>query len=419
MVGTAFGGAWQEGMEVVNENLVELPAPDAEELEFIGSVPAGVEINTWGDARWEVSENNFGSTMLDTKAITVPTSTQSLLPADRTNIALEPDTTYQVRLKYTSTDPALESEYSDVVTFKTAAEQDGWVDVTANGKYQDVAYGDGVFVAIGNDNNSALDALARSEDGINWTFPAPAVEGVNWNGVAYGAGKFIAVAGSTTGKDTRIMSSPDGNTWTEVADPDVMNYNQVTYANNKFVAVGNGSSKSGVSNLQRMSYSADGLSWNYATTPSNNNWMDVAYGAGKFVSVGADAAVYSVDGETWQAIPSFPAGRWYAICFGDNKFVATGMKVVAYSTDGMSWTTTTPAEELSYYTVTYGKDKYVALASSGTNRIMHSFDGIDWIASYTSNLKFWTGNTYANRTLCFCCIRQRYQSNHGVTHRYW
>ena len=119
-----FGGPWQEGMESSMRISITEYGPDADELEFVGSIPAGEDINTWGDAVWEVVEaGDLNTFMVDRKAITVPTSTQSLLPADRNNIALEPDTTYQARLKYTSTDPALESEYSDVVTFKTAAEQ--------------------------------------------------------------------------------------------------------------------------------------------------------------------------------------------------------------------------------------------------------------------------------------------------------
>ena len=97
---SVFGGPWQVGMEVFNENSITQYGPDADELEFVGSIPAGTDINTWGDAVWEVVEgNDLTSFMVDQKAITVPTAIQSLLPADRNNIALEPDTTYQARLK--------------------------------------------------------------------------------------------------------------------------------------------------------------------------------------------------------------------------------------------------------------------------------------------------------------------------------
>ena len=115
-------GTWQTGEAVVSTDTVTKSGPEADTMVFVGSIPDGTGINTWGAAEWEVSDDNFVSTMTDTKGINDPLSTQTLAPADRSNINLAADTTYKARLKYTSTNPAgIESVYSDEVNFKTAS----------------------------------------------------------------------------------------------------------------------------------------------------------------------------------------------------------------------------------------------------------------------------------------------------------
>ena len=114
----SFGGEFVGGMEIFGEEVANL-GPDTTNLEFVGSIPKGQNIKTWGDAHWEISQNNFGTTLVDTKNITLSNETQSLLPIDRLNITLNPLSTYQLRLKYTSLDPDISSEYSSVVNFKT------------------------------------------------------------------------------------------------------------------------------------------------------------------------------------------------------------------------------------------------------------------------------------------------------------
>ena len=111
-----------EGMEVFSDTPVTKTGPDAGTLEFVGSQPDGKGITTWGNAQWEVTDSVWSSAMVDVKAIPTPAlTTQTLEPSDRSNINLQDDTTYKVRLKYTSSDPDVESVYSDEVNFKTAS----------------------------------------------------------------------------------------------------------------------------------------------------------------------------------------------------------------------------------------------------------------------------------------------------------
>ena len=104
-------------------------AIDADNLTFIGSTPAGLNVTSWGNATWEVATDiAFGSAMVATKAIT-PGTQQTLDPGERGAISLEGDTQYYARLKYDSTVEPAVSAYSDVVTFKTA-EEEGDADVS-------------------------------------------------------------------------------------------------------------------------------------------------------------------------------------------------------------------------------------------------------------------------------------------------
>jgi hypothetical protein len=72
--------------------------------------------------------------------------------------------------------------------------------------------------------------------GTTWTLRI----GLNHlSSVAYGNGLFVAVGRSDAGRGT-ILTSPDGVTWTVRASPTSNQLNGVTYGNGLFVAVGGG-----------------------------------------------------------------------------------------------------------------------------------------------------------------------------------
>ena len=89
-----------------------------------------------------------------------------------------------------------------------------------------VTYGNGLFVAVASNGNTAT-----SPDGVTWTqrqLPATAY----WYSVTYGNGMFVAVATNSI-----AATSPDGVTWTQRSLPAGANWNSVTYGNGLFVAV--------------------------------------------------------------------------------------------------------------------------------------------------------------------------------------
>lgn len=108
----------------------------------------------------------------------------------------------------------------DPLTFEASSE---------SGSYLDVAYGNGVFVAVG------IGITATSTDGKVWVSQATP-EANLWSGIIYGGGQFVAVAHDGT---SRVMTSTDGATWS-VQRGVSGGWRAVAYGNGRFVAVGDG-----------------------------------------------------------------------------------------------------------------------------------------------------------------------------------
>ncbi|MFT6563891.1 MAG: hypothetical protein ACJAY5_000631 [Actinomycetes bacterium] len=106
-----------------------------------------------------------------------------------------------------------------------------WTAQTApEGFWNSVTYGNGLFVAVGDDDTNQV---MTSPDGVDWT--AQTAPDADWVSVTYGDGLFVAVGDGTK----PVMTSPDGVTWTAQTAPDTDWYS-VTYGNGLFVAVGDG-----------------------------------------------------------------------------------------------------------------------------------------------------------------------------------
>jgi hypothetical protein len=76
-----------------------------------------------------------------------------------------------------------------------------------------IAYGNGMFVAVG-DNDGGNVAVIYSSDGVTWTQAVLAVDDETFfTGVQYGC-EFIAVDGNDTSGGGEVWTSPDGINWT-------------------------------------------------------------------------------------------------------------------------------------------------------------------------------------------------------------
>jgi len=162
---------------------------------------------------------------------------------------------------------------------------------------QAIAYGNGKFVAVG-DNGK----MAYSSDGINWTATDSKFGTTPINGIAYGNNTFIAV-----GVSGKMAYSSDGVNWTAVTDSKFSTdtFHQIwsiTWGNGKFVAGGN---------YGEMAYSSDGVNWTATDSKFGKDSMtdqvrSIAWGNNMFVAVGTDydndvrgIITTSPDGITW------------------------------------------------------------------------------------------------------------------------
>ena len=254
-----------------------------------------------------------------------------------------------------------------------------------------VAYGDGLFVAVGDDRD-----VMTSPDGITWTTRTGVFS--NWGSIAYGNGVFVVAAGGPT-PHSGIMTSPDGITWTSRTAAAANDWFSVAYGNGLFVAV----STSGTGD--RVMTSPDGITWTSRTSAADNSWLSVAYGDGLFVAVSStgtgNRVMTSPDGITWTIRTSAADNVWRSVTYGDGLFVAvadsgTGNRVMT-SPDGITWTSRTSAADHDWLSVTYGDGLFVAVADTGArDNVMTSTDGITWTSRVNTANYPWRSVTYGD-----------------------
>jgi hypothetical protein len=159
----------------------------------------------------------------------------------------------------------------------------------------------------------------------------------NLNAVAFGNGVFVAVGNNST-----VATSVDGTSWTVSTAGAYGDLARVRFLNGEFVAVGSS---------DKILWSADGAAWAAGTLPSAGSW-DVAYGNGTYVVAGSTIFV-STNGVTWSVvtlppIEVFPSVRITlldSIVFGGNRFIGLTSKdwddprprPGVYSTNGVDW----------------------------------------------------------------------------------
>jgi hypothetical protein len=266
--------------------------------------------------------------------------------------------------------PALGVSSSDGVT---------WAPMLANGQVRSVAFGGGIYAAVGEGGFHATSA-----DGVTWTQQQasqqlPAVETV-----AYGNGTYVA-----TGDQSLTMTSPDGADWAVQsyvpiehfwADTD---YRILVSGNGRFVALD--------TMHTTLATSADGKTWRatWQGGPAGGYGAALTFAGGRFVAGTATGIVVSADGENWQL--AYPAehlqyggaawdGSQYLVAAVDQEQHPVGFT----SPDGVTWQTTPLAAD-PMGTLTYGNGRFVALGErrvpTGVSPyILTSTDGRHWEA---------------------------------------
>ena len=242
-----------------------------------------------------------------------------------------------------------------------------------------VAYGNGLWVAVGNGTNS----LAYSMDGFTWTGLGTTVFSSTGQGagVAYGSGVWVGVGYG----GNLLATSTNGVTWTGRGNTLFStNGYGVAYGNGLWVAVGTGNT---------LAYSTDGISWTgRGKAVFSTSGFGVAYGSGLWVATGqgGNTIATSPDGLTWTGLGTTVfSTNGTGVAYGKDPignplWVAggTGGNSLAYSTDGVTWTGLGKA-------IFSGTGSGVAYSST-QNRWVATGNGINSLA-YSTNGVTWTG----------------------------
>jgi hypothetical protein len=124
----------------------------------------------------------------------------------------------------------------------------GWTEVysTNAGDLQGCAYGNNVWIAVGENN-----LVVRSTNGTSWSVVQGAVPNGMWKWMTFGGGRFVAVGyktvpdpadpvNTTITQGIVMYSDNDGVTWTQAESGSTNRLQSVAYSPelNKFVAVG-------------------------------------------------------------------------------------------------------------------------------------------------------------------------------------
>ncbi len=204
------------------------------------------------------------------------------------------------------------------------------------------AYGNGVYVASadytqyyilnggqGTDLTVSQSSALSSGDAQNWT---SRVFAQLFNDVTYGNGVFVAVGATQPtdhlGGDAVLYTSADGVNWTQVTlNPQgrtsYPSLYKVFFANNLFVAVGT-----------YVFTSPDGINWTERLPAQNDALPCVAYGAGIWFG----GNMYSTDGINWQSLPSYTFAGIVHVAYGAGLFVGLDDSGNIYvSSDGLHW----------------------------------------------------------------------------------
>jgi hypothetical protein len=182
-----------------------------------------------------------------------------------------------------------------------------------------VAFGNNRFVAMVNTNNATSILPRTSATGTAWTNQTATPAGMtDCSSITYGAGLFVAVgwASSVGGTISTCLTSPDGTTWTVRNLPFPAKWNDISFANGRFVAIAEADN--------RAATSTDGITWSAVTIGGSADWQCIEYGGGRWIAIasGTSTAATSVDGVNWTTLSLPSAGAWNSLATDGNVWVA-------------------------------------------------------------------------------------------------
>jgi hypothetical protein len=256
-----------------------------------------------------------------------------------------------------------------------------------NSSFSDIAFGNGIFVAVGRASGKPLDigVVQTSSDGVRWRVQNFDIE---LSRVVYGNGRFVLL-----GNNNNYVST-DGVNWTPFPNKVIVESSQLIYSNGVFTDF----------HATQFASSQDGVNWQ----TQDDGLIDYS-GTGKFFpNIGVTGAVYEdgmyvAVGDYYTNTPTAPpygnpvvitsqdAVKWTmtslneschleSIAFGNGVFVATGANGgILTSPDGINWTGLSTGTKASYGTVSFCNNEFLAIGDGGG--ISTSPNGVNWTNS--------------------------------------
>jgi hypothetical protein len=247
-----------------------------------------------------------------------------------------------------------------------------------------VTYGNGLYLAVGFDDDAGNAAFLISGDARNWAAITPQADAASFFfGAAFGNGKFVAV-----GEAGKVLTSPDALTWTAHTTGTGNDLAAVAFGNGVFAAV------DGVGEILT---STNGASWQVRYSNTAQSFTAISYGNGKFVAVGGNGAIFtSADATSWSAQTSGTSAYLSGISGGNSRFVAVGYNVILTSTDATNWTM--QASDAALAAAACGDTTFVTVGSSANNTaaILTSPNGTTWAQRVSGTTTKLGGITYDN-----------------------
>jgi hypothetical protein len=237
-----------------------------------------------------------------------------------------------------------------------------------------VVWGSTLWLAVGSGGNQS----AYSYNGISWTPGASIFTGtakcLGWNGIQWLAG----------GQGTyTIAISSNGINWTPVTSP-ITTVNSLVWSDRYWVVGGN-----------TFAYSPNGINWTISSsTPLTTCFTVAIRGAiasqNNFLLTTSDTRTltYSLGGSTWRAVSSLISGRASSILWNGDLWLAgmlSGSDTIIYSSDGINWI---GLGKILFATkcidIAWNGYIWVAVGDAGVNTIAYSYDGRAWTGVGTS-----------------------------------
>jgi hypothetical protein len=273
----------------------------------------------------------------------------------------------------------------------------GYTGQTFNFSAKNAYYGNGKWIAIGQNSPPGNSLIISTDDASTWNVINSIRSVFVPVSLSYGNGVWIVVG--STGNTNMYISRDNAVSWTEVqVGSGSFTPKDVAYGNGKWVAVGTGT--------QTMYVSTDNaLTWNASAGPfpggaetpvrlasdGNNTWVAVGISTSNSVYISTDNAV------TWNgsAGPIFTE-TGTGVAYGGGRWVITGKTSSGASVHVAGnnlfflalpglFSTTSSGGNNGGIGVAYGDGKWVIIGKGGGNRMYTSSDAINWV---TSNISF-------------------------------